>query len=202
MSCITRSQTSSTGLHLNLSNTYTHRHMFSRPRKQHVPNHKKHKNGSDPCATTATWVYVQYTLNVFGLMCLHNGIHTKCPDETWVTEEAGHMAGSRDVRREWRWTCFDWSRGQPRAGSTAAAWGIAALWFFCFGWWKDYLQSPTIAQRLDTHTHRHMQICDFISFSDTRTCTQNQKHTPCNGWVQQQTKSFLLGKLVIACWPG
>lgn len=55
-----------------------------------------------------------------------------------------------EMYREWRSTCFDWLRGQPRACSMAAAWGIAALWFFCFGCWKDYLQSPTKAQRLDT----------------------------------------------------
>lgn len=57
-----------------------------------------------------------------------------------------------EMYREWRCTCFDWLRGQPRACSTAAAWGIAALWFFCFGWWKDSLQAPTIAETLDTHT--------------------------------------------------
>lgn len=40
---------------------------------------------------------------------------------------------------KWRRTCFDWLRERPRACSTAAAWGIAALCFFCFGCWKDCL---------------------------------------------------------------
>lgn len=56
----------------------------------------------------------------------------------------------RCVKCEWE-TCFDWLRGQPWACSTAAVWGIAALWFFWFGWWRDYLQSPTTAQELETH---------------------------------------------------
>lgn len=52
----------------------------------------------------------------------------------------------------------------------AAAWGIAALWFFCFGWWKDYLKSPTIAQRLGTRTHRS-QTYFWFSHAHTRACT-------------------------------
>lgn len=70
----------------------------------------------------------------------------------------------------------------------AAAWGIAALWFFCFGWWKDYLQSPTIAQRLDTRTHRsqayfwfsHMPVKQTMQQRDAKTHTCRLIKRP--GW--------------------
>lgn len=55
----------------------------------------------------------------------------------------------------------------------AAAWGNAALWFFWFGWWKDYLQSPTTAQRLDTHA----QVADKFQFcTHMHTCQCNKNH--------------------------
>lgn len=93
--------------------------------------------------------------------------------------------GEVGMYRERRRTCFDWLRVQPRACSTAAAWGIAVLWFFCFGWWKDYLQSPTIAQKV-----RQLGL---------NTCTharKRQEHTPCS------RQTCRLVRLVIGCRLG
>lgn len=115
-------------------------------------------------------------VSVCGFLCtLHDSIHVRVrPYGSSLFIKRLDTLKEVEMYREWRSTCFDWLRGQPRAWSMATAWGIAALWFFCFGWWKDYLQSPTIAQRLDTHTHTHTCLQTFF----TCTCARKKTRKP------------------------
>ena len=120
------------------------------------------------------FLYAGLCVNCLRWLCVYvTASNRKCLYES-SPKSLGTLK-EEEMYREWRSTCFDWLRGQPRVCSTAAAWGIAALWFFCFGWWKDYLQSPTIAQRLDMHTHASLQI--WFCFSHVHTHTHTHMHT-------------------------
>lgn len=116
------------------------------------------------------WFFL-INLFIFWWLCVHDFIHIRVRMDLLNLLKRLDTLKEVEIYREWRSTCFDWLRGQPRACSMATAWGIAALWFFCFGWWKDYLQSPTIAQRLDTHTHTHSHVSRLLFFFFyTHTC--------------------------------
>ncbi len=104
----------------------------------------------------------------------------------WTLSRGGHVWGGGNIQR-WRSTCFDWLRGQPRVCSMAAAWGIAALWFFCFGWWKDYLQSPTIAQRLEMHTRKS---ADLVLFSHIHALMPVKQKTQPMQWTNARPDMF------------